>query len=184
MKTRFVVPDELDPIERHPKAPAPGEPMPPHNALCFGCGPESLQGLRLQMIAGEDFEMSASMLVEERFEGGPGVIHGGVLTSAFDDVLGMLPRLVGPTAVTGHLEVDFLAPIPIGKTLEFRAKLLGRQRRKLYAEGLAFIEDPDKPLAIAHAVFVTIDARAHFADHMAASRLPDYQKKRLEPKES
>ena len=183
MKTQFVVPEDLDPIERHPKAPKPGEPMPPHNDVCYGCGPESPQGLRLVMVAGEDFEMSAEMLVESRFEGGPGVIHGGIITTAFDDVLGMLPRLVGPSAVTGHLEVDFLAPIPVGATLKFRAKLLGRQRRKLYAEGFAYIDDPEHPVAQAHAIFITINARAHFADHLAASTLPDEQKQRLAPKD-
>ncbi len=94
------------------------------------------------MYAGEGFTVEAKMPVEQWMEGGPGVIHGGILSSALDDVMGMTPRLLGPPGVTVHLQVDFLQPIPVGKTLHIRAEILGRQRRKIYTEGVAHLGDP------------------------------------------
>lgn len=179
MKTSFVVPTDLDPVERHPKAAAPGDPMRMHNPMCFGCGEQSPHGLHLEMFAGEGFSVTARMEVEQRFEGGPGVIHGGVLSTAFDDVMGMAPLLVGPSAVTVHLEVDYLRPIPVGRTLHLRATLLGRQRRKLYTEGVAHLGDADEPVASAHAIFVSINAREHFADHLENSAMAEEHRRRL-----
>ncbi|GAC68055.1 PaaI family thioesterase [Gordonia soli] len=173
------MPTELDPLERHPKAVGPGEQMRMHNSTCFGCGEQSPAGLRLKMFAGDDFFVTATMEVESRFEGGPGVIHGGILSTAFDDVMGMAPLLIGPSAVTVHLEVDYRRPIPIGSTLQFRADIMGRQRRKVYTEAIAHIGDPDDPVATAHAIFVTIRAREHFAAHVENSQLSDDDKRRL-----
>lgn len=165
----FVVPDELDVLERHPKTAKPGEVMRPHNLMCFGCGAESPHGLHLEMYAGEGFTVEAKMPVEQWMEGGPGVIHGGILSSALDDVMGMTPRLLGPPGVTVHLQVDFLQPIPVGKTLHIRAEILGRQRRKIYTEGVAHLGDPGRPVARANGVFVTVDVREHFAEHVENS---------------
>ncbi|UVF79417.1 PaaI family thioesterase [Gordonia mangrovi] len=173
------MPTDLDPVQRHPKAAKAGERMRAHNPMCYGCGQESVEGLRLQMFAGEDFEVTAAMDVPARFEGGPGVIHGGVLSTAFDDVMGMVPLLIGPAAVTAHLEVDYQRPIPIGSRLHFTATLLGRQRRKVYAEAVAHLGDPDQPVATAHAILVTINAREHFADHLSNSAMADEYKARM-----
>jgi uncharacterized protein (TIGR00369 family) len=179
VKSSFVVPTDLDPLERHPKAVGPGEQMRMHNPMCFGCGEDSPAGLHLKMYAGEDFSVTATMEVDARFEGGPGVIHGGILSTAFDDVMGMAPLLVGPSAVTVHLEVDYRRPIPVGSTLHFRAEILGKQRRKVFTEGVAHIGDPDDPVATAHAIFVTIKARDHFAEHMSKSQMADEYKARM-----
>ncbi|MFW0785926.1 PaaI family thioesterase [Gordonia sp. CPCC 206044] len=179
MKSGFTVPTDLDPVERHPKAAGPGEKLNRHHPMCYGCGDQSEQGLHLKIIAGDGFTVSATMAAEPRMEGGPGVIHGGVLTTAFDEVMGNVPLLIGPSAVTVHLEVDFAEPIPIGSTLHFRGELLGRQRRKLYTRSTAHLGDPEKIVAQAHAIFVSIDSRAHFADHVANSGLSDEYKDRL-----
>ncbi len=169
----FVVPEELDELVRHPKTSRPGQPMRPHNLVCFGCGEQSPRGLHLEMFAGEGFSVVAEMPVEHWMEGGPGVIHGGILSSAFDDVMGMTPRLIGPAAVTVHLQVDFMRPIPVGETLHLRAEILGKQGRKIYTEGVAHLGDPTTPVARAHGIFVTIDARKHFAEHVERSARAD-----------
>lgn len=179
MKRHFVVPTDLDPLQRHPKAAAPGEAIRMHNPLCFGCGAESAQGLHLEVRAADGFAVETSMLVESRFEGGPGVIHGGILSTAMDEVMGTVPLLVGPSAVTVHLEVDFVAPVPIGSTLHLRADILGRQRRKVYVEAVGHLGDPSQPVVVGHSIFVTIDARQHFAEHVENSAMADEYKQRM-----
>ncbi|MEN2510721.1 PaaI family thioesterase [Gordonia polyisoprenivorans] len=175
----FVVPADIEAMTRHPKAAGPGEPIRMHNPMCLGCGEDAPRGLHLVVRAGEDFTVETEMDVEPWMEGGPGVIHGGVLSTAFDEVMGTAPLLVGPSAVTVHLEVDFLAPVPVGSRLQLSARLLGRQRRKIYVEAVGHIGDPDQPVAVGHSIFVSINAREHFADHVERSQMSDEYKQRL-----
>ena len=101
-------------------------------------------------------------------EGGPGLIHGGILSAAFDEVMGTTALLIGVPVVTGHLEIDYARPIPIDSSLRFTADVLGRQRRKVYLSAAAHIvgdagELPVGPVATSRALFIGIDPREHFA---------------------
>lgn len=179
MDSSFVVPDDLDEIERHPQAAAPGSPIRRHNPHCYGCGEQSAEGLHLVVKAGDGFTVTSTLPVEPRMEGGPGVIHGGILSTAFDEVMGTLPLLIGSSAVTVHLEIDYRAPIPVGSTLRFTGTLLGVQRRKRYTSAAAYVDDATDPAATAHGIFVTIDARAHFAEYLENSSLSEEYKQRI-----
>lgn len=166
MKTTFVVPDDLEQARRAPAAPAIGEIVPPHNRRCHGCGPEAENGLHLRAVFGEDLTATATFVVEPRFEGGPGVIHGGVVATLFDEMMGLANVHLGVVAVTAVLDVDYALPIPVGTTLRLVARVLGRQRRKVYSAVEAFDDaaGPDaEPLAAGHGIFVVVDPRAHFA---------------------
>ncbi|MFT4201215.1 PaaI family thioesterase [Gordonia sp. (in: high G+C Gram-positive bacteria)] len=176
MRGSFAVPDDLEPLTRHPKATAPGEAMRFHHALCYGCGDDALNGLHVTVVAGEGLDSTATMVVRPWMEGGPGVIHGGVLSAAFDEVMGTTALLIGVPVVTGHLEIDFARPIPIDSSLRFTAEILGKQRRKVYTRATAYLDGPDappEPVAGSQALFIGIDPRDHFAEHVANSQRPD-----------
>ena len=83
--------------------------------------------------------------------------------------------------MTVHLEVDYIRPIPVGSTLQFTGTLLGRQRRKIFTEAVAHIGNPVEPVASAHAIFVTIDVRKHFAAHVEKSARAEEYKRRMYP---
>ena len=173
MEKAFDLPAVSDPMSRHPKMPAPGEPIRLHHSVCYGCGDDAPVGLHLEVIAGEGFTVSAQMVVEQWMQGGPGVIHGGILTAAFDEVLGTAPLTIGAPVVTAHLEVDFAKPIPLGSTLHFDAEVLAKERRKVFVRASAHLGDPEHPVATAHSIFVEIDLKKHFAayrDDAAQSR--------------
>lgn len=163
MRSDFQFPAESDPLVRHPKAVAPGEPIRLHHSVCFGCGDDAPVGLRVRVAAGEGLTVTAQMPVQDWMQGGPGVIHGGLLTAAFDEVLGTAPLQLGMGCVTVHLEVDFAKPIPLGSTLHFDAEIVALQRRKIYVRGTAHLGDPTAPVATAHGIFVRIDVAEHFA---------------------
>jgi len=180
VSTSFAVPDELEPVTRHPKVTPPGEDMRYHHALCYGCGADAVNGLHVRVIAGEGATSTATMTVPQWMEGGPGVIHGGLLSAAFDEVMGTTALLIGVPVVTGHLEIDFAKPIPIGSSLWFTGEVLGRVGRKIYMRSEAFIVDADgeaaadaKPVARSLALFIGIDPRKHFSAHVANSQRPD-----------
>ena len=159
-----VVPD------RHPKAPAPGERMPPHHPGCLGCG-DLPHGLRIETWAEDGLAVRSRFLVRPEHQGGPGLIHGGLLVAAFDESLGFLPPLVRRGAVTAHLETDFRRPIPVDTELWIRAELDGVAGRKCYGSASAHLGGLDGPVAgTARALFVWVDPQ-HFLRHGRAEDL-------------
>ena len=71
-------------------------------------------------------------MLRRAFEGAPGRAHGGIVAAAFDDVTGFVIGQLREPAFTGELTVRYLAPVPVDEPLEMRARLEGRERRKLF----------------------------------------------------
>lgn len=87
------------------------------------------------------------------FEGPPGRVHGGVICSVFDEVLGSVFRAMGTaSAFTGELSVRFEQPAPLGVPLEFRGRLVDSNGRRRLMEGEAV--GPDGRFATATATFI------------------------------
>jgi acyl-coenzyme A thioesterase PaaI-like protein len=147
---------------RHAEAPSPGAPIPSHYHRCFGCGVDHPTGLHLEMTAGAGLDVSARFEVTEHHQGAPGLAHGGVLTTAFDETMSALNWLIYRPAVTGRLEVDFRRPVPVGTVLHVQARVVGVARRKIYTTAEGRIGDPDGPIAVsAAAVFISVGLQ-HF----------------------
>jgi acyl-coenzyme A thioesterase PaaI-like protein len=139
--------------------------MPAHYARCFGCGPELASGLRLRMTALDGVAVRSSFEVAEHHEGAPGLAHGGVLAAALDEALGSLLWLMRSPAVTGRLEVDYVAPVPVGRRVVIDARCTAVDGRKIYTEGVGRLDHADGEVAIRGAgLFVTVGFE-HFAEH-------------------
>lgn len=153
--------------ERHPLAPKPGEEIPSHLTMCFGCGINHPTGLHMRSIAGEGLTATCEFMVTDMHQGAPGLAHGGLLSLAFDEALGKLMYLLQVPAVTGHLETDFLKPIPVGSKLFINAKITGQERRKVYTEAEGRLNSPDGVLALkASALFIVVSLD-HFVKNAA-----------------
>lgn len=166
MSGTWILPDDLDVPARPSSFPAPGEGLPQHWSKCFGCGDDQPTGVAMRFTAAEGIEVVGRLTVESRYQGGPGVIHGGILTTAFDETQGMACMVLGTAVVTGHLQIDFARPIPLGSVLEFRARIDGTVRRKVYTSSEARIVDGpaagEAVVATSRGLFLTIDP-VHFA---------------------
>ena len=151
---------------RHPGSPRPGEALGTHYAQCFGCGEDRPDGLKLRVEAGEGVSVAAEFEVTPAHQGAPGLIHGGLLATAFDEVLGSVSWLLGVPTVTGRLETDYLKPVPVGRVVHLRAWCVGRAGRKYYYRAEARLDDPrDGPLAAkAAALFVAVKLE-HFVEN-------------------
>jgi acyl-coenzyme A thioesterase PaaI-like protein len=150
---------------RHPDSPQPGEGLGTHYAQCFGCGEERPDGLNLRVEAGEGVSVAAKFEVTSAHQGAPGLIHGGLLAAAFDEVMGSVSWMLRIPAVTGRLETDFLKPVPVGRVVHFRAWCLGQSGRKLYHRAEARLDSPDGLLvARAAALFVAVQLE-HFVNN-------------------
>jgi acyl-coenzyme A thioesterase PaaI-like protein len=103
----------------------------------------------------EGDEVVAQVILRRAFEGAPGRAHGGIVAAAFDDVTGFVIGQNGEPAFTGELTVRYVAPVPVERPLEMRARMDGRERRKLFISGEA--RDGDTVVATCHAIYITVD---------------------------
>lgn len=161
----LVPPQDAVLPDRHPDAPAPGEPIQSHYRMCFGCGPDHPTGLHMQVEAGVGLSVTGCFAVTEDHQGAPGLAHGGVLSLAFDEVLGYLTFLIGRPAVTARLQTSFTRPVPVGSTLYINASVTGMTDRKLYTTAEGRLDAADGPVAAtASALFVAVPLE-HFVRH-------------------
>jgi len=103
----------------------------------------------------DDDEVVADLVLRRAFEGAPGRAHGGIVAAAFDDVTGFVIGKLQEPAFTGELTVRYLAPVPIDEALEIRARLDGRERRKLFIS--AELRSDSAVVATCRAVYITVD---------------------------
>jgi acyl-coenzyme A thioesterase PaaI-like protein len=66
------------------------------------------------------------------YEGAPGLLHGGILAAAFDELLGVATVFSGGPGMTRELRVRYLRPTPIGVELSFTARLEHAEGRRLF----------------------------------------------------
>lgn len=132
---------------------ADGAPVS-HFDECFVSGGQNPMGIAIEVRRDGD-EVVADVELGPAFEGAPGRSHGGIVAAVFDDVLGYLLTLEHQPGFTGELTVRYHAPTPIGEPLEFRARIVHRDGRKLYAEGEAYAGG--ERVASASGLFITIE---------------------------
>lgn len=139
------------------KTPAPGEGIPSHYRWCFGCGTDHATGLHLRVVAGDGLTVTGTFRVTDHHQGAPGLAHGGLLTTAMDEVLGSLNWLLAAPAVTGRLSCEFRRPVPVGSTLFITAEVTGQQGRRVFGSAVARLDSPTGQIAVsADSVFVQV----------------------------
>ncbi len=125
-----------------------------HFTDCIVTGPANPMGVAAKVRREGDDAVLRSTL-GEAFEGAPGRAHGGIVAALFDETMGFVLSITCTPAFTGRLTVTYRAPVPIGVPLEFRARLTGRDGRKLLMTGEA--RQAGTVLAEAEALFVAVD---------------------------
>lgn len=100
-------------------------------------------------------EVVARVVLHKAFEGAPGRAHGGIVSAVFDDVTGFVIGFIREPAFTGELTVRFVAPVPVEEELTIRARLVGRERRKLFISAEATAGD--QVIATCRATYITVD---------------------------
>jgi acyl-coenzyme A thioesterase PaaI-like protein len=126
-----------------------------HHDLCFGCGQANLFGLQMECEPGADGGVEGRFFVKQDHQGPPGYAHGGVTSAALDEAMALLLHAEGTFAPTRRLEVDLLAPVPVGTFVHVAARVEQRDDRKLVL--CARASDPaGAPLAVSRGVFVRV----------------------------
>lgn len=131
-----------------------------HLPRCFGCGSDNVDGLGLRPHYQGDF-VTADLQFPARFEGGPGLVHGGAIAAFFDDLLGFVPMAHLRPGVTAKLDVNYLRPVPLGLSIRGRAWMADIDGSKMWAEGVGG-DESGRRYVEARALFVSIGPD-HFA---------------------
>ena len=91
---------------------------------------------------------------DQRYKGNDGMVHGGQVAMLFDELLGHVQSLTwSRPAVTAHLELDYLIPVPLERPLQFACRVADVAGRKISVEGT--LADGERVLVKARALFVT-----------------------------
>jgi acyl-coenzyme A thioesterase PaaI-like protein len=127
---------------------------PHHDAACWGCG-DAPGGIHLPSPAAEGATAyEAFFQFDERHQGGPGFVHGGMVAAALDEACGLLATWYRFPAVTARIFVRYRRPVEINTELLIRAALTGERGRRLHIRGE--IVDGSDVLAEARAAFLHV----------------------------
>ena len=125
---------------------------------CFGCGQANPTGLHLEFLLAEDSSVVCLALVPDTFEGPPGYLHGGIIATLLDETMSKSVRARGFTAMTRHMETDYLRPIPSGAPFRLEGHVARSEGRKHWTE--ARILDAERTvLAIGKGLFIEVRPR-------------------------
>jgi acyl-coenzyme A thioesterase PaaI-like protein len=99
---------------------------------CIVCSPTHPQGLQVRFEVLADGSTQGYFACDKAFEGFPGIIHGGVLSSLVDCAMLHCLFARGESALTVELSIQFRHPVEVGVPAVVCAELT-EQGHSLYA---------------------------------------------------
>lgn len=86
----------------------------PNSKHCFVCGLESPVGLKLRFTDNGVDEVRVVHRVPDKYQGYPGVVHGGIVAAMLDETAGRAVMIGGETRfmMTGKMEIKYRQPVP------------------------------------------------------------------------
>src|SRR5438270_6607393 len=81
---------------------------------CFGCGGANDSGMLLTFVQdNEKRRIIGRFVLGERYQGGGGMAHGGIIATLLDEAMGKVCRFREVRAVTAELSVKYLKPVNV-----------------------------------------------------------------------
>jgi acyl-coenzyme A thioesterase PaaI-like protein len=142
----------------------------PNSHHCFVCGIKNPYGLNLQFYDDGKGEVTSTYTVSERYQGYPGTVHGGIVASMLDEVVGRTLMIGDPDhfGVSAKLTVRYRKPIPLNTPLQLVGRIIRRRGRSVVAK--AELRLPDESIG-AEAEAIIIDAPGFLVDEETLDRL-------------
>ena len=144
-----------------------GEPSqhPGANArknLCFGCGKDNLDGMRLKFTVDATGKRFVSRFrLTKRYTGPPGHCHGGIIATILDEAMSKLNRLFQTSAATWRMTVEYLRPVPLHAPLQVWSRNVSRRGRR-FTHSAEIRDEKGTVLARSRGVFVVLDSKHVF----------------------
>ena len=96
-------------------------PLVKVHTSCFVCGSSNNYGLNLEFSKTREGTVEAFVLCDSRFEGYPGLVHGGIVSSLLDGAMTNCLFTLGHAPLTAELRVRFCHPLLINEPAVVRA---------------------------------------------------------------
>lgn len=100
----------------------------------------------------EGDKVIADITFSEVYEGPPHMVHGGIVSGIYDQLLAIACTCQDKAGPTAYLNIKYKQPTPLNKPLHFEAQIARIEGNKVYAEGRCF--DGDLLLSQAEALFI------------------------------
>lgn len=99
---------------------------------CFGCGLNNEHGLRLQGFSLEGAGVTAPFAPAEAFAGFEGILHGGVIATALDEVSAWSAMLTeGVFVYTAKLDIRYRRQANLDDAFQLTGSVVERRGRRL-----------------------------------------------------
>ncbi len=115
----------------------------PNASMCFVCGRDNPVGLKMQFYDNAQDSVASELTLDERFQGYPEIVHGGILASVLDEVVGRV-AMVGDHhhfMMTVVMKVQYRQPVLINTPITAVGKIVRLRGRLGKAEGKIFLPD-------------------------------------------
>ncbi len=108
---------------------------------CFGCGGDNAAGMKLTFEQDNvNRRIVGQFVLGERYQGGGGFAHGGIIAMLLDEAMGKACRFRDVRAVTAELTVEYLKPIDVTKEIVVEGRETETKGRNIFTTGE--IRDP------------------------------------------
>lgn len=140
---------------------------------CFGCSPEHPFGFHLRFVRDGD-EVVTQFTPGERYQGPPGIMHGGLVTTLADEIgAWAIIGTLGKFGFTASLTAKLHKPVRIGVPLEGRGRIT-RDARRVAQVAVTITQEAQKVFT-GDLTFVILDEAG--AEKLLGGPLPEAWKK-------
>ncbi len=103
---------------------------------CFGCGGANDSGMKLTFVQDNvNRRIVGRFILGERYQGGGGMGHGGIIALLLDEAMGKVCRFREVRAVTAELTVQYLKPVKVDEEIVVEGYESDQKGRNLFLVG-------------------------------------------------
>jgi uncharacterized protein (TIGR00369 family) len=103
---------------------------------CFGCGGDNAGGMKLTFEQDNvNRKIVGRFVLGERYQGGGGFAHGGIIAMLLDEAMGKVCRFREVRAVTAELTVEYLKPVSVEQEIVVEGRETEQKGRNLFLAG-------------------------------------------------
>ena len=103
---------------------------------CFGCGGDNAGGMKLTFEQDNvNRRIVGRFVLGERYQGGGGNGHGGIIATLLDEAMGKACRFREVRAVTAELTVEYLKPINVQHEIIVEGRETEMKGRNIFMSG-------------------------------------------------
>ena len=97
----------------------------PNSSMCFVCGVTNPAGLALRFFDDGPNACRVDLILDDRFQGYPGVAHGGIVATMLDEAMGRAAMSGNPDRFmyTAKIEVRYRHLVPLRQLVTITARL-------------------------------------------------------------